>query len=93
MGHETMDEEQLKKLVNEVFEESFEINTELLKADAMIFEDIGLDSLDIVDLVVALQKKFKVQIRDDERIRNIRTLGDIYQFVINLKDEGHIPKA
>ncbi len=93
MDHETMDEEQLKKLVNEVFEESFEINTELLKADAMIFEDIGLDSLDIVDLVVALQKKFKVQIRDDERIRNIRTLGDIYQFVINLKDEGHIPKA
>ncbi len=88
-----MDEEQLKKLVNEVFEESFEINTELLKSDAMIFEDIGLDSLDIVDLVVALQKKFKVQIRDDERIRSIRTLGDIYQFVINLKDEGHIPEA
>ncbi len=93
MDHETMDEEQLKKLVNEVFEESFEINTELLKADAMIFEDIGLDSLDIVDLVVALQKKFKVQIRDDERIRNIRTLGDIYQFIINLKNEGHISEA
>jgi acyl carrier protein len=93
MDHETMDEEQLKKLVNEVFEESFETNTELLKADAMIFEDIGLDSLDIVDLVVALQKKFKVQIRDDERIRNIRTLGDIYQFIINLKNEGHISEA
>jgi|TARA_Y100000031_G_scaffold79846_1_gene88049 acyl carrier protein len=93
MDHEAMDEEQLKKLVNEVFEESFETNTEHLKADARIFEDIGLDSLDIVDLVVALQKKFKVQIRDDERIRNIRTLGDIYQFVINLKDEGHIPEA
>jgi acyl carrier protein len=88
-----MDEEQLKKLVNEVFEESFETNTELLKADAMIFEDIGLDSLDIVDLVVALQKKFKVQIRDDERIRSIRTLGDIYQFIINLKNEGHISEA
>ena len=93
MYHETMDEEKLKKLVNEVFEESFETNTELLKADAMIFEDIGLDSLDIVDLVVALQKKFKVQIRDDERIRNIRTLGDIYQFIINLKNEGHISEA
>jgi acyl carrier protein len=93
MYHETMDEEKLKKLVNEVFEESFEINTELLKDDAMIFEDIGLDSLDIVDLVVALQKKFKVQIRDDERIRSIRTLGDIYQFVINLKNEGHISEA
>jgi len=93
MDHEIMDDEQLKKLVNEVFEESFETNTELLKADAMIFEDIGLDSLDIVDLVVALQKKFKVQIRDDERIRSIRTLGDIYQFIINLKNEGHISEA
>ena len=93
MYHKIMDEEQLKKLVNEVFEESFEINTEFLKDDAMIFEDIGLDSLDIVDLVVALQKKFKVQIRDDERIRSIRTLGDIYQFIINLKNEGHISEA
>ncbi|MCR4288692.1 MAG: phosphopantetheine-binding protein [Candidatus Scalindua sp.] len=93
MDHEIIDDEQLKRLVNEVFEESFETNTELLKADAMIFEDIGLDSLDIVDLVVALQKKFKVQIRDDERIRSIRTLGDIYQFIINLKNEGHISEV
>ena len=88
-----MDEEYVKKLVNEVFEESFEIKTERLLPEMTIFEDLGLDSLDIVDLVVALQKKFKVQIRDDERIRSIRTLGDIYQFVITLKNEGNVPDA
>ena len=49
--------------------------------DANIFLDLGLDSLDTVDLVVAIQKKFGVQIRDDERVRSIRTLGDVYQFI------------
>lgn len=88
-----MDEVQIKKLVNEVFEESFEIEPSRLKPEAAIFDDLGLDSLDIVDLVVALQKKFKVQIRDDERVRGIRTLGDIYAFIGALKQEGVVPGA
>ena len=52
------------------------------------FEDLGLDSLDIVDLVVALQKKFKVQIRGDQRVREIRTFGDISNYVVALKKEA-----
>ena len=53
-----------------------------------IFEDLELDSLDIVDLVVTLQKKFDVSIRDDERIRSVRTLGELHQFILTLKSEG-----
>jgi len=77
----------IKKMVDEVFIESFEIEPAKLVPDANIFIDLGLDSLDIVDLVVALQKKFKVQIRSDERVRSIRTLGDIYAFIEALKTE------
>ena len=88
-----MNLDQITKLVNEVFEDSFEIAPERLKPDAKVFEELGLDSLDIVDLVVALQKKFKVQIRDDERVRQIRTLGDIYQFILTLKNEGHVSEV
>ena len=76
------------KMVNEVFVDSFELEENELKQDATIFEDLGLDSLDIVDLVVALQKKFNVQIRNDETIRDIRTLGDIYTFISNYKNEN-----
>jgi len=72
-------------LTNQVFEESFEIEPDQLKPEMNIFVDLGLDSLDIVDLVVALQQKFGVNIRDDERVRQIRTLGDIYQFIDSLK--------
>ncbi len=88
-----MKEEEIRKLVDEVFEESFEIDRSRLSPEMKIFEDLGLDSLDIVDLVVALQKKFKVQIRDDERVRQIRTLGDIYRFILALKNEGVVQKG
>jgi len=84
-----MDEVEIKKLVDEVFVEAFEIEPARLRSEMRIFEDLGIDSLDIVDLVVALQKKFKIQIRDDERVRKIRTLGDIYNFILTLKSETH----
>ncbi len=83
-----MDSKEIQKMVNEVFEESFEIENKDLSAEKGIFVDLGLDSLDIVDLVVALQKKFGVKIRDDNRVREIRTLGDIYTFIEALYKEG-----
>ena len=82
-----MDKQEITDKINQVFAESFEIEKNKLLPQANIFEDLGLDSLDIVDLVVALQQKFGIKIRDDQRIRNIRTLEDVYQFVLTLKNE------
>ncbi len=81
-----IDQEIINK-INKVFEESFEIEKERLVPEAHIFTDLGLDSLDIVDLVVALQNSFGVKIRNEEKVRDIRTLQDIYQFISSLKHE------
>jgi acyl carrier protein len=70
---------------NQVFEEFFEIGKERLKPQAHIFTDLGLDSLDIVDLIVALQNTFGIKIRNEEDVRNIRTLQDIYEFIAAVK--------
>ena len=83
-----MTEQEIIDITNKVFEESFEIEKERLKPDAHIFTDLGLDSLDIVDLVAALQKSFGVNIRNEEKVRNIRTLQDIYDFISAIKKEG-----
>jgi acyl carrier protein len=88
-----MTKEEIITLTNQVFEESFELAPEKLTPQAKIFEELGLDSLDIVDLIVALQKKFKVQIREDERVRTIRTLEDIYAFILALKQEEKKPRS
>ena len=83
-----MNEQEIIDITNKVFEESFEIEKERLKPEAHIFTDLGLDSLDIVDLVAALQKSFGVNIRNEEKVRNIRTLQDIYDFISAIKKEG-----
>lgn len=85
-----MTKEEVIRRTNEVFEKNFEITPDHLKPEAHIFNDLGLDSLDIVDLVVALQKQFNVKIRDDARVRTIRTLGDVYDFVYLLGQEGPV---
>ncbi|PIV44615.1 MAG: acyl carrier protein [Nitrospirae bacterium CG02_land_8_20_14_3_00_44_33] len=82
-----MTEQEIIDTINRVFEESFEIEKEKLQPQAHIFNDLGLDSLDIVDLIVALQKSFGVNIRNEESVRNIRTLGDVYQFIFDIKNK------
>jgi acyl carrier protein len=82
-----MTREEIIDATNAVFAESFEIEPERLVPGANIFQDLGLDSLDTVDLVVALQKRFGVHIRDDARVRGIRTLGDVYTFIETVRKE------
>ena len=82
-----MTKEETIAIVNNVFEELFEVPPEKLVPTAKVFDELGLDSLDTVDLIVALQKKFKVQIREDERVRSIRTLSDIYEFILTIERE------
>jgi acyl carrier protein len=83
-----MNREEIVEMTNDVFEESFEIERSRLVPESHIFDQLGLDSLDTVDLIVALQRKFGVQIRQDERIHKIRTLNDIYDFIAEMKREG-----
>jgi len=63
--------------VNRVVVEEFESDPDALVAEASLREDLGLDSLDAVDLVVALELAFGYRIPEQE-VKDIRTLGDIY---------------
>ncbi len=66
--------------VREIMIEGFEIEPELLEDDAHLRDDLGLDSLDGVDLVVAIEKRFKVRIEESEA-KAMRRLSDIHQAV------------
>lgn len=45
-----------------------------------ITDDLGADSLDVVDLVMALEDEFSVEIPEDE-VENIKTVGDIIKYI------------
>ena len=86
-------ETEIIQRTNNVLEQYFEIAPERLVPGANIFQDFGLDSLDTVDLIVALQKEFDVTIRDDERIRQLSTLQSIYSFIGAVQQEMSQPTS
>ncbi len=47
---------------------------------SVITDDLGADSLDVVDLVMAIEDEFSVEIPEDE-VENIKTVGDIVKYV------------
>jgi len=82
-----MTDQEIIDAVNQVFIESFEMSPEDLVPEAEIFADLGMDSLDVVDLIVAIQKKFGVYVRNDERVRSVRTMQDLYDYLIAISKE------
>ncbi|MYL84796.1 acyl carrier protein [Desulfovibrio aerotolerans] len=77
-----MTDQEIIERVNAGLEEEFEIPREKLVPDAKIYEELGLDSLDAVDMVVVLEQQFKIKIREDDGIQKIRTLADLYAFIL-----------
>ena len=70
--------------VHKTLVDEFELLEVNVSAKANLYEDLGLDSLDIVDLVVSLERAvgFKIdRAADEERIRQVRTVDDLCGFV------------
>ena len=85
-------EQEIIETVNRIFQEVFEMDAAKLTPDATLFDELGLDSLDAVDLVANLQERFGVSLRNDERIRAVRTMRDVYALVNTILDEmGGLP--
>lgn len=78
-----MSDEEVIGIINARIAEEFELDPDMMVAQALLYDDLGLDSLDRVDIVILLEQAFKFKIREEEAIREIRTLGDIHGFVIN----------
>lgn len=63
----------------ELVAEKFGKAPEEISADTTIMEDLGADSLDIVDLLMTLEDDYGVVIPDEEA-QELRTVGDVYKY-------------
>ena len=79
------DREIEKKVLNVLVEE-FELEPDDLKPEANLYEDLGLDSLDAVDMVVALEKAFGMKFTDQEALRKVRTVADLFQLLKEIRN-------
>jgi len=82
-----MTDRQMIEAANKALAAEFELDENLLTPEASFRDDLGLDSLDAVDMVIVLEKTFQLKIGRDPAIMNIRTIGDMHQYILAKKRE------
>jgi acyl carrier protein len=70
--------------VKEVVVEQLNVSPDEVKKDSKFVEDLGADSLDVVELVMALEEKFDIEIPDEDA-EKITTVTDAIAFIENIK--------
>lgn len=66
--------------VKDLISEQLDVKADEITEDSSIQDDLGADSLDVVDLVMAIEDEFSVEIPEDQ-VENIKTVGDIVKFI------------
>ncbi len=66
--------------VKRIIAEQLSIDEEDITMDSSFIEDLGADSLDIVELVMALEEEFDLVIPDEDA-EKIRTVGDVVKYI------------
>ena len=70
--------------VKEIIAKELEVEAKQLTPDAKFIEDLGADSLDIVELVMALEEEFGHEIPDEEA-EKLQSVGDVIKYIEDLR--------
>ena len=66
--------------ITEILAEQLDANAEEMTMETKIAEDLGADSLDVVELLMSIEDEFDVEIPDEE-IENIKSVGDLVNYI------------
>ena len=66
--------------VKEVIVEQLNVSPEEVKPESNFVEDLGADSLDVVEMIMALEERFGIEIPDSEA-ENIKTVQDVVDYI------------
>ena len=82
---ESLPEGDRKKLF-EILSKVLDVEEDQLRMDAVLVEDLGADSLDLVEITMGMEDEFGVTVAD-ERADGIKTVGDVLEALVELLEE------
>jgi len=71
---------EIEKIVKNFLIEDIEVDENVIKPDAMLKKDLGIDSLDFVDIIVIVERNFGFKIKAEE-MQGIHTLGQFCDYI------------
>ena len=75
-----MAEKSIEEKVKDIIVEQLGVNPEQVTPQASFIEDLGADSLDIVELVMAFAEEFGVEVPDEDA-EKLQTVGDVIKYI------------
>ncbi|WP_448516483.1 acyl carrier protein [Pseudothermotoga sp.] len=79
-----MDRKEVFAKVTSILSDKLGVKEEQIKETSKLIEDLGADSLDLVDLVMAFEEEFGVKIADDQ-LQKISTVKDVIDYIVKVK--------
>jgi acyl carrier protein len=73
---------EIEQITNKFVIDEIEIDEEVLKPESLLKDDLGIDSLDFVDIVVIVERNFGFKINAEE-MSTVTTLGQFYDYIEN----------
>lgn len=66
--------------LREILSDSLDLDPEQITLESSLTEDLGADSLDVVDLVMSIEDEFGVEFPDDA-VEQVKTVGDVVDYI------------
>ena len=66
--------------IREILCDQLDLNEDDVTMSSNLLDDLGADSLDMVDLVMTIEYEFQLDV-EDEDVENIKTVGDIVHYI------------
>ena len=66
--------------VKEILCDQLDVEPEKATMDSLIADDLGADSLDVVEVIMSLEDEFGIEV-PDEAVKDVRTVGDVVNYI------------
>ncbi len=70
--------------IRAILAEQLDVAEDEITMESNIAEDLGADSLDVVDLIMSIEDEFDIEVPDTE-VENIKTVGDVVNYIESAK--------
>lgn len=81
-----MADKSIEEKVKDIIVEQLSVNAEQVTPEAKFIEDLGADSLDVVELVMAFEEQFGVEVPDEDA-EKLTSVGDVIKYIEEKQDK------